>query len=429
MTSRYLSVIAGVVCAAAGVLFFVTGAGILEVAGKIVVYTAGAALLCLGGMLAGLRVNRVGFVNLLVALVAIVVCLILAEVSLRALWGKDRVSIHRSNPNGTGSYRLKPNLDITRQVKTEEFLIRTNSHGMRWREVPYVVFPGKKRVAFTGDSFTFGCWADSVEESFVGVFESLLDSGEFEALNFGVTGYGLLDIRLQVKEEILLFRPDYLVLVFFNGNDFRDTYMKAERYGLDVGAESPVGTSGNKKPAKPLLGTLRQLARRLYVYRLFVMAVDAGMRKAYVVGERTRSFPENDAFRSYTFWCKKEYTPEAAVARDLSLDVIGDIRDICESNGIRMMIAAVPFREQVYAAVPSGKNYDIRFPQKYLEEYAEVNGIPYLDLLPVLRAAGSTEELYYYRDMHFNNRGHYVAGEAIAEFFKEKMDGEKEQGL
>ncbi|MCJ7827590.1 hypothetical protein MUP65_00380, partial [Patescibacteria group bacterium] len=93
------------------------------------------------------------------------------------------------------------NLDISTKFRKRKIIIKTNSYGMHWREVSLTKSLEKKRIAFVGDSFTFGLWADRVENSFVGVFDSLLSSESFEVLNFGVNGYGLDDEELLIKEE------------------------------------------------------------------------------------------------------------------------------------------------------------------------------------------------------------------------------------
>lgn len=140
------------------------------------------------------------------------------------------LNLYMANPNRAGSFRLKPNLDIITKVGARDVIIKTNSHGMRWREVSLDIPQTKKRVAFMGDSFTFGLWADKVENSLVGVFDALLESHNFEVLNFGVPAYGFEDMELQIKEHVLPFQPDYIVLMFYSGNDFLDTYLGTERY-------------------------------------------------------------------------------------------------------------------------------------------------------------------------------------------------------
>ena len=42
----------------------------------------------------------------------------------------EKLSLFEPNPEGTGSYRLKPNLDLVTSVADSEVKIHTNSHGM-----------------------------------------------------------------------------------------------------------------------------------------------------------------------------------------------------------------------------------------------------------------------------------------------------------
>jgi hypothetical protein len=60
------------------------------------------------------------------------------------------------NPHGTGSYRLKPNFHFITRIGGREVRIETNRHGMPWRDVSVEKTDRKRRVAFVGDSFTFG---------------------------------------------------------------------------------------------------------------------------------------------------------------------------------------------------------------------------------------------------------------------------------
>ena len=194
---------------------------------KIIIWAFDIISVFIGMLLIYFRKNVRIQINIALLFGTLVMFLFIAEVFLR-LTGlpedkQEGLKLSIQNPNGTGSYRLKPNLDVVTKVASKDVIIKTNSLGMRWREVSHDNPLEKERIAFIGDSFTFGCWADKVENTFVGGFDSLLNSEKFEVLNFGVGGYGLEDMELQIREEILPFRPNYVILMFFNGNDFRDT--------------------------------------------------------------------------------------------------------------------------------------------------------------------------------------------------------------
>ena len=113
-----------------------------------------------------------------------------------------------------------------------EVQIRTNSHGMPWREVSLERRDRRRRIAFLGDSFTFGCWADSWEQAFPAVFETSVSRQRFEVKSFGVGGYGLADMELLLHEEVVRFGVDYVVIALFNGNDLRDTWLGVNKERL-----------------------------------------------------------------------------------------------------------------------------------------------------------------------------------------------------
>ena len=76
--------------------------------------------------------------------------------------------------------------------------------------------------------------------------------------------------------------------------------------------------------------------------------------------------------------------------------------------------------EQVHARAETGSDYDIGFPQAYLQVFARDRDIPYLDLLPILRAhvRDTNERLFVAGDTHLNNRGHEIVGQRMADWFR-----------
>lgn len=348
--------------------------------------------------------------------------LVVAEIFLRAIhYAPEELHLFRDNPNGTGSYRLRPNVDVvTRSGKS----IKTNSLGMRWREIPLIHPEAKKRIAFVGDSFTFGLWANTVEECFVSVFERQLGPDKFEALNFGVPGFGLLDIELLLREEVLSFRPDCVVLMCYNGNDFLDTYLGLDRYYV---ARNGVLSLNGKVLEQKVPADLRRkgfkfqrsLVEHVYLLRL----VNAGLKSA--LGPRNLK-PREPAGtdRSYTsnlFWSQKHYPKFALDAKNVSLEALSRISQVCAQNGVELRIAAIPSIEQALYPKVFGEDYVREFPQEYLREFAEKNSVPFLDLLPGLSWNGGEhgQDLYDRVDGHFNNEGHRVVGSLLASFFKD----------
>jgi lysophospholipase L1-like esterase len=278
-------------------------------------------------------------------------------------------------------------------------------------------------VAFLGDSFTFGCWTDVVETSLVGVFESRVARRGFEALNFGVGGYGFADEELLLQEEAVRFAPRYVVLVMFNGNDLRDTFLGLHKETLVEGAA--VLDEENLRRKVPDAYVRKDLTasasspesarmRRLRGFALFRM-----LAPFLRMENLSREFAVNTQFTSYSFWSHHPYPPVAREAKDASLLALERIAAFAAGRGIRFAVVSLPTRDQVYARETSGEEFDVDFPQAYVRIWARERGIPFLDLLSDLRARAqkTNEDLYVKGETHLNEAGHRITGERIAEWF------------
>ena len=375
------------------------------------------------------------FINILISLFTFLLLFVVGEIILRAIETKN-LSLFISNPHETGSYRLKPSLDIIINIGSKKFTIRTNSFGMRWHEISKEKQNNVKRIAFIGDSYTFGAWADKVENSFVGVFNSLLYNNEFEVLNFGVGGYGLHDMKLQIEEEILQFDVDYLVLMVFNGNDFRDTYLGVNKYVIKDGVALWDTINFNQK--------IPFIHHKHKIKLVDISVKDNFLRyvKSFVIYQRINSlliknrsdnqlylkkyhgFSPSHIYRDYSFWSQKNYPEVAINSKREFLLLLSQIFKICNKNNIKLIICSIPYSKQVYTHSEIGSNYNINFPQRYVEEFSTDNKIPYFDLLIPLRnyVRNNEEPLYLAGHDHFNNIGHKFVGKLLYEYFKENIN-------
>lgn len=371
--------------------------------------------------------KRHQLMNLVILLVSFLICLVAAEGVLRLLEPKQvRIKgLIMENPKGTGSCRLRPNVNIVTKLGNKDIVIKTNSYGMWWREVSRDNPLKKTRIAFVGDSFTFGVWADTFEKTSVGVFDSLMDSKKYEVLNFGVPGFGPPDIELQLREDILAFNPDYVILMFYNGNDFKDAYLGMHKYKIVDGiAEWNESIENEKIPEafrkkRSLENAIKNFAIYRRLDRLVSMYLSSKKRS-----NSGSDFRVSRMFGSQSFWSHRVYPEVAIKARDVALKDLDNIRRLLSENNIQLVIVTIPYEEQVYATSLRGKDYDVTLPQRYVQAYAEAHSIPYLDMLPILRSYVRREKkpVYVPNDIHFNNEGHYIVGKAIADFFKGRFE-------
>jgi lysophospholipase L1-like esterase len=379
--------------------------------------------------------------------------LFVAEVSSRLLERHavpTKVDCFIENPHGTGSYRLKPNYRLRTVVEGTPVIIETNSEGMSWKEVTREKPQGLTRIAFVGDSFTFGNWAPSVAESFVGVVDGELRSKGVEVLNFGVGGYGVDDLELLIQEEVIAFQPDLVVLAFFNGNDFRDTYLGIGKHDVSSGTAVLRPEVILKKVPPESIGDLESLeaALRQKSATDWISRVKDGLRTYSAFArmlERAKDgllerngrgkapsadgvFHVSRDFMGYNYWSQNPYSELAREAKDVTLAILHRIYARLRESSVDFAIVALPYREQVYAQDATGEGFDIGLPQRHLAAFAAEKGVPYLDVLGALREFArdpANPNLYLRSDPHFTASGHRVVGELIANWLMEAVLSDK----
>ncbi|HXV41561.1 MAG TPA: SGNH/GDSL hydrolase family protein [Anaerolineae bacterium] len=332
---------------------------------------------------------------------------------------------------GSGPCVLIPNLQLATKIRNEQVWISTNRVGMHWREVALRKPENTQRIAFVGDSFTFGMWANRVENSFVGIVDAEMRRDGFEVLNFGVPGDGLAEAELRLQNNILAYSPDYIVLMFYNGNDLSDTYLGAEKTDCSSGelkkevieAKIPPGFRGSWEQAIKTF-----LDRNLASFRALRLAKERLFAGSHLTDPNTltltpATFKVDDRFLTSYFWSRTETPPLAEQAVAETLRVLDRIWHLCQKHRVELIIMAIPFRGQVYALPEAGAGYDIALPQRHLEQYAKREDIPYYDLLPPLRSyvVACREAIYVENDIHFNTQGHRIVGQLISKFLADRF--------
>ncbi|MGV6827437.1 MAG: SGNH/GDSL hydrolase family protein [bacterium] len=107
--------------------------------------------------------------------------------------------------------------------QANDYLVQTNNFGFRDDDFSIArTSATARRIAFIGDSVTFGLFEDA-ENLFVSRIQSALRTGEAElmteTMNFGIDGYNTLQVSELLKREVIQFGPDE-VLYIMCVNDF-----------------------------------------------------------------------------------------------------------------------------------------------------------------------------------------------------------------
>lgn len=369
---------------------------------------------------------------LVVACGAVALCIVASELVLRLFLPQktfdrmlaDSPAMYRKSD--LLAYELLPG--YRGRLKRDEFdtTITINSHGFRGREIG-LDKRGRLRVLVVGDSFTLG-WGIEDDEAYPAQLERILAQEhrrtDIEVINAGfAAGYSPDTYYLFLKERGLKLRPDLILIGFFIGNDidhrgaFEHVWVKTDENGLPLQIKNVEGEVEDGR----WMRKHKQLVYRLPVLRdshLFHLLVAAGKgTKRLWAGEAAVG---EEAINPFTY--KPVYAERTeAMVRKTKVLFRAMARLTAEAQ-VPLAVIMIPAREQVYAdRLPPGlqDGQDWEKPQRIFAEFFRQEGIPYLDLLPSLRAQAAKSEFYFRSDMHWNARGHEVGARIISAYLVE----------
>ena len=118
-------------------------------------------------------------------------------------------------------WKLRPRWQSNHWHRDFQASYQTNRYGFRG-EFPRLGDHDGRRVAFLGDSFTFGFGVND-HETFVHRLNGKVTGDQY--LNFAVPGYSTDQQYLLLRQRVFNFRPDVVVLVTYLGNDLFDNLL------------------------------------------------------------------------------------------------------------------------------------------------------------------------------------------------------------
>jgi len=302
--------------------------------------------------------------------------------------------------------------------------------------------PGVRRVVALSDSFGFG--AVPHRYHYTTVAEGRLDA--VEVLNVGVPGVGPPEYLHLVRTETLGLEPDLIVICLFLGND-------VGFLGPGAAAVTPELASWLDRDKLMLTTVLERLAR-LAAEREGLADEGgpiAGVWAPPAAGDEAPRLDTEEELFAACPWLVDPLLERPGMTQDAFLrleivrgsDVCVRVRDFYEPlfrtldaiaaavGDVPLAVLLIPDELQVEDAVwdevaPALEAEGLspvrdRAQQRVGEDLA-ARGIPFVDLLPALRAEPPLEDgrrhVYHLRDTHFNRRGNRVAGEGLAELIE-----------
>ena len=343
--------------------------------------------------------------NLALLLISLLLPLFILEYSLRPFIPTD------DTKKTTTLYMKDKELGWQLRPYAEDVLgptrAKINGKGLRGPELDYSKKAGVKRILFLGDSVTFGVTSDTYQDIFPWQIEFMIEQqslfDDIQSINAGVGGYSPWQEYIYFSREGLKYDPD-LVVVSFVMNDVVEKFSLQRFGGLTKGWQ----LAHNKIPFEELISKSGVL---YFTYQLgqkirFGNNIQEGAKLEENIG----------------IWSIIRNPDKPAVKRawDITLENLGKIFALSEEHEIPAALVIFPVRVQLEDPLNTSR------PQELLVKYAEENGIPVVDLLPVMsermKQHGLEPNDYFTDNLHLSHLGSEVVAKILTKFIlKERL--------
>ena len=362
--------------------------------------------------------------KLLLAAISCLLTLLLAELLLPAFLDLEKVTLAYDPLLG---FKGRAGLTTVwrREMKGGQRLVVINRDGFHDRERPRGRAPRSRRLVFLGDSFLEGYQVE-IEENFSQLVGGSLTQRyrsldlRVECLNQGVHGYGLGVHYLYVRERLMAWHPDTVVLVLFLGNDLHDNYAPLASAAVP---RFRLGEEGDLQyvPAPPyqLKTWLRDnvLARSTLIRLLWMNVI--------------KSSPAALGLARSAGMASTPITAAASRERLVEMSALADrllreTADFLAERGVGLLVYVIPdplrvqdlldvarYRLDSTAPAPLYRR-DKAFLETQLLHALEANGIDYLYPLDEFMARiAAGQEIYREGYGHFSKLGHVLSAQLL----------------
>lgn len=376
--------------------------------------------------------------SLLLSAASIVFTVFLLEIAIRIVQPQPLAAVARSSRLGLFH---KPNTTLLYERSEFKNLVHYSSAGLRDREYPFHKPQGVFRIAVLGDSFVEGKQVP-IDSTFCKQLEARLQAAPpdglgYEAINFGVGGYGSCQEMLLLEELAFRFEPD-LVLCVQYANDvdddaaFRDCSLNSSGV-LHVAPPAPVPL---KRRADAALKSFLYQHSHLWVLLRSRHSREwvAPYHPEIATLTQDTAVPECPGRHDRLDWrlTLRNQPGDTRRAVDLLAATWEQMGTLCATHhaDFRVVLTVsatsvdpVRWRKELSDAGCVEAAHDPMAAHDRVLHSAERRSVPVIDLLPALRAGAEREPLYYQIDGHWNSVGHREVAQALYEAVRNMRTG------
>ncbi len=360
------------------------------------------------------------FANLAILAVSLAVCFIALEtVVFRWLLKPDDVlpnvtlnTVVRYQPNTTAFFR-HPDGRETRAT------VNANGWNSVLAKYAFLKNENQLRIAVVGDSYVHGAFVD-VQDGFPEVLRTELQryGRKTQVLRFGMDGAPMSQYLHMVREEVIKYRPDIVVIPLIH-NDFDESYRFLKTRYASSFLKIRIDDAGKVEEIPPadfqpgIADVLRRSAtfRYLYYETNLYLKLKSLVSRYFWGGDEDYS-PEH--IQSAVDIRKiKDHKRNEQAARY----VMSELKELAQLHGFKLLFVMDGVREAIYDEDKRLDDYEVAKLNKMARKVTSELALPFLDLQDAFDNdyAKNSEYLEYDYDWHWNRRGNWLVGRTIAE--------------
>ena len=310
----------------------------------------------------------------------------------------------------------------------------TNQFGFNDRDYPLQKAQGTFRILVVGDSFG---WAGGSEGNYTALLETMFErrdgSQKIDVINTGYPGTDTGEQLVMLKKYALQYNPDLVVLGFFAGNDFFEADPNRKRIVVNGCFIDIDKRHEHRFLGYPIITQSRAvyfLKQKYEIHnRTKKASEEAQERVAAGQPAPFKNLPE-DTFLNIQHAKLEFFNTKTSVQRfgpniNYIFESISEMNDLLKSRNIKFMVAIYPDEMQVSPKqfdtlvskfALNRKDYNLNLAGDVLGSFLESKQIPYLDLLGRFRTEEQKQELYLWRNTHWNKAGNELAAEMLFQY-------------
>ena len=327
--------------------------------------------------------------------------------------------------------------------------VEINSQGWNDFEREYNKPPDVIRVAIVGDSFIEALQVPKIDsvgsklESWLGVnCNDKLDEIRYEVLSFGASGWGTTQMHLAIKNEVIQYDPDFVIMAFFPGNDLKNNiyelelnsnrpYFKMENGSL-IQSSSPTINNSFKRSVYIFLRNnflMIQLIREPIANIFWEFSRDEKIKESNSDGKSDYSRKLELIDRST--WGNNSDNEFVEYSWDLFESILLKTKEDLDNKNIEFISLVVSRGEVVDNRKDVVEQWAVKndfsnifYPEERVENFGKKNNIPVISISRIMTDLNwdLSKEITYFHGFdhnlgagHWNHNGHTLTSKIIGE--------------